>query len=405
MKNTKKQHQGSVVMMFLLALPVIITMMAVALDTGRAYISKTELQNVVDACALAAATELDGTSTQFSRAQTAGVQIANMHKVGMQKTNVAMTTADVTFSDTLDGTYGATASPARFVRCSLNETVDKLIQVPGLANSDTISAQAKAGLVPAQTPCALPMGVCSSALSTSTPVGMWIGGVVGGNGTNGNNNSKPGSLGSTACNGTNGPNCTCNGGSCFRWAHFGTGSGGASALQNLLTGDNTCNINLNGQTVTEQPGSASSPYDEYNTRFGVNKNNGVINVDFTGYAYTSPVSGGRYPDYLTRKASYTKYQNANLQGGYNNIITPTASNAKSRRVGVAPILNCAGTTTNATDWVCVLMVNPITSAGGSANRTLYLEYLGKASTGACSSMSMAGGSATATGSTVSALVQ
>lgn len=379
MKKTKKQHQGSIVFMFLLALPVIITMMAIALDTGHAYIAKTELQNAVDSCALAAANELDGTSTQISRAQQAGILTANMHKVGMQSTAVAMTTAGVTFSDTLSGAYSGSPSTANYVKCSLSQSVNKLIQVPGLSASDTISAQAIAGQVPAQKPCILPIGVCSNASAiTSNTVGAWISGTVGSNIT---------------CSGNSG---------CFRWVVYNGATANASNLQNLLTGNNTCNVNLSGQSVTEFAGSAASPYDEYNTRFGVQKGSNTVNPDLTGYGYTPttfPAASSAYSDYVSKKANLTKYQGS--LPGY-TVIQPTVSNAKPRRVGIVPVIPCSGGTSSATSWRCVLMLNPIASQ--PANRTLYLEYLGSANSGACAEMLMAG-SGSSSGPTVSALVQ
>ena len=49
-----RQH-GSVVIFFLIMLPVLLATMGIALDLGKFFIVKSELQNAADACALAAA--------------------------------------------------------------------------------------------------------------------------------------------------------------------------------------------------------------------------------------------------------------------------------------------------------------------------------------------------------------
>lgn len=61
-------ESGAVVIMFLFTLPVIIGLCALALELSQVYNRKMEMQNVADTAALAAAYELDGTSTGISNA-------------------------------------------------------------------------------------------------------------------------------------------------------------------------------------------------------------------------------------------------------------------------------------------------------------------------------------------------
>ena len=61
------------------------------------------------------------------------------------------------------------------------------------------------------------------------------------------------------------------------------------------------------------------------------------------------------------------------------------TNGADRRLGIVPVVNCAGFATGTTapvqSWACVLMLHPINnSAGGSGTGAtrMYLEYLGAA---------------------------
>jgi len=381
-------------------------MIALALDTGQLFIVKTELQNAVDACAISAGQELNGTSAQFNSAQAAGILAGTAHKVGLQKVAVTMANnSSVTFAQNLNdpaGSYitaatgsalsNANSATYNYVKCSATRAVTKLLNVPGLGASDSLTAQAIASRVPIQSPCVLPIGVCSNANAiTNNTVGAWISGEVGKN---------------DPCIGN---------ANCYKWVVYNGAVPNASNLQNLLTGNNSCGITLTGQSVTEFSGAAASPYDEYNTRFGVQKGTNPVNPDFTGYGYTpatyapaaayTPANSlfaiNAYNNsYVTKKTALEKYQdNPNLPGY--TIVQPTFTNAKARRIGVVPVIPCTGVTSNVSNWACVLMLNPIASGGG--NKTLYLEYLGSSSTGACTEIGYAGGSGS--GPTVSALVQ
>lgn len=405
-KQTLKQ-KGAVIILFIMALPFLLGMMALALDTGNLFIVKTELQNAVDACALSAGAELDGTSAQFNRAQEAGRLAGVAHKVNLQKVAVAIpNNSGVMFAQNLNDAAGsyitastgsalsnANAATYKFVKCTATSSINKLVNVPGLSNSDSISAQAIASRLATQTPCVLPIGVCSNANAvTNNTVGAWISGEVG------KNDPCVGNV------------------DCYKWVVYGSTTPNASNLANLLTGNNTCGINLAGQSVTEFSGAAASPYDEYNTRFGVQKGTNPVNPDFTGYGYTpstgatpyapaatySPANSlfaiNAYNDYVGRRTNLTQYQGS--LPGY-TVEQPTVANATARRIGIVPVIPCTGGTSTISNYVCVMMLNPIAAGGG--NKTLYLEYLGSSSAGSCTQIGYAGGGGT--GPTVSALVQ
>ncbi len=402
------RQSGFVIIVFVVVLPILLGMIAIALDTGNLFIVKTELQNSVDACALSAGQELDGTPAQFNRAQEAGRLAGVAHKVNLQKVAVAFpNNSAITFAQNLNDSPGsyitastgtglsaANAATYRYIKCSATSTVNKLLNVPLLPNSDTIIAQAIASRLRIQSPCVLPIGVCSNANAiVNNTVGAWISGEIG------KNDPCVGNV------------------NCYKWVVYNGAAANASNLANLLTGNNSCGINLAGQSVTEFSGAAASPYDEYNTRFGVQKGTNPVNPDFTGYGYTpatyAPAAAyntsipastlfaiNAYSNYTTKETALAQYQNNPNLPGYTTI-QPTPANATARRIGIVPVIPCTGGTSTVTNYMCVLMLNPIASGGG--NKRLYLEYLGTSSAGACTQIGLAGGGGP--GPTVSALVQ
>ena len=399
-RPTSKPKQTGLVFIFYLAmLPFMLGLIALAFDAGQLFIVKTELQNAADACAISAGQELNGRSAQFNAAQAAGILAGNAHNVNLQKVPVGMANdSAVTFATGLNASYvTAGSNPSNpetynYVKCSATSTVTKLLNIPGLGATDTITAQAIASRVPIQSPCVLPIGVCSNANAiTTNTVGAWISGVIGKN---------------DPCVGN---------ANCYKWVVY-NGAPNASNLAKLLTGNNSCSITLTGQSVTEFSGASASPYDEYNTRLGVQKGTNPVNPDFTGYGYTPPTGAtpyapaaayaatnslfaiNAYGDYVTRKTALTQYQGS--LPGYTKV-QPTVSNATARRIGVVPVIPCTGGTSSVTNWACVLILNPI--ASGAGNKTLYLEYLGSSSAGACTEIGYAGGGGA--GPTASALVQ
>jgi Flp pilus assembly protein TadG len=80
--------------------------LGLVIDVGRLFVTKTELQSALDACALAAAAELrPGVSppdTQaVNRAVSAALTTANRNKVVFQANSAAISAADIYFSDRL----------------------------------------------------------------------------------------------------------------------------------------------------------------------------------------------------------------------------------------------------------------------------------------------------------------
>src|SRR5688500_10076029 len=126
-----RKEGGAVGIIVALSMVVLVGFVGLALDLGKLYIAKSELQNSADACALAAVRELGGANTnQLALAEAAGIAAGTRHDVLFQVEAVALDVDDsVTFSQTLEGVYQPKAgvSPseallARYVRCTVERT-------------------------------------------------------------------------------------------------------------------------------------------------------------------------------------------------------------------------------------------------------------------------------------------
>lgn len=382
--NTTRQH-GAVMIFFLIMLPVLIATMGIALDVGKFFIVKSELQNSADACALAAAYELDGTPTQFTRAETAGLNLAAKNNAYFQQGAVAGTT--VQFSTTANGGYvsaGAAPAGAGFVRCNVSQpnVPNWFIQLVGIGNQ-TIPATAVASNVPGQSTCALPIGLCNAP--PSTPVGTWLEGV------------QPSGSGVSGF---------------FRWIDFEPPAGGASELSGLLSGANTCTISsTNPNLPIAGYGVVASADKHYNTRFGIRAGGTPSDSipDYSGYAYLPanwPSKFNAYPDFVANRrpinAAYQGLSDISLAGSPTILnSTQLAAQGSNRRVAVAPVIDCGTETFQR--WACVFLLHPMSTSGPAP--AMFLEYLGDADDiGPCKSFEFAG-PANGAGPKVSALVQ
>lgn len=396
-----------------LTIVVLLGFLGLALDTGRLYVAKTELQNSADACALAAAQALTG-ATELAVGEAAGITTGLRHRVLFQDENIQLAEdANVTFSNSLNGGFvtkdGILPANARFVRCDVQrEQIPSWIMHvmnlhPGGSIAPvTVRASAVASRVAAQTNCALPVAICSAA-ATGATVGTWLEGAIG---PSGGQNAGAGGL-------------TGN----FKWVDFTPPAGGASELGNMLTGPGTCNLPSSGAEVG-QPGNVASAANDWNSRFGiyqgsVNPDNAV--PDYTGYAYTEinwPSRFNAYGDFTNRRSTNAAYQGNDATGlnTRGSISAPSflAENGADRRLAIAPIVDCGGFVSGSTapviNWACVLMLHPINNnaggAAGTGSTRMYLEYRGlsSAALSPCASLGVPGNGSSA-GPQVPVLVQ
>ena len=137
---TPRKMRGAVVILFGLMLVVLLGFAGLAIDLGRFFIVRAELQNAMDACALAAASQLrpgQSDPNTLTRAvdygrvfTTGGVPSASLptfpqdairNKVNFQSAVVDIQSSHITFSATLGGTYqtAGVANPvsAKYAKC------------------------------------------------------------------------------------------------------------------------------------------------------------------------------------------------------------------------------------------------------------------------------------------------
>ena len=84
------QHQrGAVAVIVAFCLTLLVGMLGLVLDLGHLYIAKTELQNAMDAAALAGAKELTGTLAGVVKAKSAACELAGDNKYDLNSIKVA----------------------------------------------------------------------------------------------------------------------------------------------------------------------------------------------------------------------------------------------------------------------------------------------------------------------------
>jgi Flp pilus assembly protein TadG len=386
----RRRQGGAVLVLVALAMIALIGFVGLALDLGKLYVTKSELQNSADACALAAARDLDGI-TPLSVSEAAGIGAGHINLALFQTAPVSMTvdntmTVDnnVKYATSYSGPFqdkqGVTARTLpqyTYVQCTTSVTgiatwlVQVLNLLPGVnLGPSSVSARAVGTNGHAQATCAIPIFICDPSKFTpasSYSIGQWL--VGKGDTTTGTYNQ--GEFGWANLN-DNGPNA-CNGKPC---------------LSNQLTGA-TCNVPTIGQQIGAN-GIIASLNDAYNTRFGI-QGNGANPVtgqsDFTGYAYTTSnwTTGSAFSDFLTKRSSRTPYQgDSQVAPGFktggqvgSSYVYQTGGD---RRLTIAPMVDCNSVSSSAgatvTNWACILMLDPM-QQGGHID-SVHFEYRGLA---------------------------
>ncbi len=154
-------EQGTILTLWAVVLGVVLGIVALSFDLGRASITRSELQSFADNVALAAAGELDGNPDAITRAVAAAALIADSHSYGNTDRGLAGPSdyalsyfAALPASDSTALT-GATTDPAEaaFVRVTVTPTTVQstfgaaFAALTGHANRNyTLSATAVAGL-------------------------------------------------------------------------------------------------------------------------------------------------------------------------------------------------------------------------------------------------------------------
>jgi Flp pilus assembly protein TadG len=282
-----QRQRGAVILTVCMALLFLLGFMGIAVDLGRLFIVRSELQTAMDSCALAAAQELDGVgavidgvSDSISRARSAGITAGNLNRVNLQSPDWSgqgqVTAADMTF---MNATFATTTTPsaARYVECRHQQPNIKmfLLQAMGAFAGDATAFPANRNVVAraiatrgsSQTTCPLPLALKPKAGTATFAIGEWITLLMG-----------PGAA-------TNGQ---------IGWANL-DGSSSANETVNEMNGH--CGTRVGDQLGT--PGVQANVVDVWNERFGIYKttvDESTHRPDMTGYAYTDhnwppPVGG------------------------------------------------------------------------------------------------------------------
>jgi Putative Flp pilus-assembly TadE/G-like len=404
------------------ALLFLLGFMAIALDFGHMFVVKDELQTSMDACALAAAQELDGAGDAITRATNAGTTAGNLNNVNFQSATWSgkgkIVAANITFKD---AAYGATAVPAnaRYAQCqhSQNGVQMWLFQAmgaftgsadPAFSSTKNVGALAVATRASAQSTCPVPLAIKPKAGGVAPnygyQVGEWVNMI-------GHSNASNGEMG---------------------WYNL-DGSNSASETKNELAEPSRCGTKV-GDTLGT-PGAQTTVDSPWNYRFGIYKNAdydpSINHPDYTGYAYTSKNWTNAVPqnafsgtkaagsdataaNFLTKRLAFASYDDTgtSINGGdaitglntnsFKKLATPLAGGQHnqygySRRLVTVPVINAAN---SVTDYVCMFMLQPL--SGPTA--TVQLEFRGNAGnvSSPCTTSGLAGGTA---GPKVPVLVQ
>ena len=405
-RASRDTQGGAVAIVVAIALIAMVGIVGLALDLGKLYVARAELQNAADACALAAVHSLNGATTrQLEIAEAAGLTTALRHKVQFQNNTVSLRqNASIEFAENAEEEWLSKNELQsgdnrillmRRARCTINETgietwfIHVLNALPGVAiGTQQVAASAVASLLSSQTTCAIPVAICAEQLTANPQVGQWIRGV----------NSPS-------------DDSTSN----FRWVDLNLSSKNNSTrdMADMLSGNGACELPVTGMEVGSS-GARLGLSNEWNTRFGIYQGGAYSaeknSPDLSGYAYTSVTwpanpNGSRsnaFPDFISKRSLNTPYQGDSLAG----LKTGSGPGLKAslvdygslRRVAPAPVVSCnefqKGTKKAPIQyWACMFMLHPINrgAGGGSGNGNgkntkppandeyMYLEYRGKAS--------------------------
>ena len=402
MRTTISRHKqaGAVIITTALVLLFLLGFMAFALDFGKLFVVKSELQTAMDSCALAAAAELDTNAGARARARNAGALAGNNNRVVFQSPtwsgqgNINQN-LDISFRNAayLEATSDA---DARYAICQHTQPAVQMWLMRSMAafSGDTATypaqqnvwALAVASRASSQTTCPVPVGLRPKPGSTGPNWGFapgeWVrvlmqqGAVPGGE---------------------------------IGWMNL-DGSSSAAETEREMNG--YCNVRVGQQLGT--PGVQSSIADAWNSRFGIYKNNSGPDQlnrtpDFTGYSYTQtnwPTRQNAYADFVQKRAAFAACApSGRVRGGnscesitglslnsFQNLATAGPGGqhqlyGSNRRVVPVPVVN--GSTL--VDYACMLMLQPMTIPMSN----IYMEFLGNAAqpNSPCTTSGIPGGSA------------
>lgn len=400
-RNKLHRQGGAVIVTAALVLLFLLGFMGFALDFGKLFVVKSELQTAMDSCALAAAQELDGTASAITRAQEAGATAGNLNAVNFQSPTWSgqgkIVAADISFRN---ANYISTtnAVEARYVQCAHLQPAVQMWLLRSMAAfsgnttsyplTQNVMASAVATRASAQSTCPLPVGLRPRAGGVAPNYGFapgeWVLMLMA------QNASAGGEIG---------------------WMNL-DGSNNAAETEREMNG--FCGVTVGDELGT--PGVQTSIADAWNSRFGIYKNSSgpeepYRNPDFTGYTYTGtnwPTRQNAYPDFVLKRQAYAACgSNGRVRGGagscesstglslnsFQDLATPGPTGehhryGSNRRIVTVPVVNASN---RVVDYACMLMLQPMTIPMSN----IYLEFIGNAAAvgSPCTTSGLPGGTA------------
>lgn len=402
-----QRQRGAVAVLTGILIALLVGFGALVVDLGRLYVFKTELQNAMDACALAASGALTGTNDPgiFNVARARGLamldasrrnideQARDASMVHFQRDRLDLARVAVEFSESMGGPWSTGGNPAatKYARCSYDDTgiplllaralnVFRAADAPPRTDAE-VAAYAVARLAPGQSACAMPVAMCKAGPAPS--FGLVPGKRYTAVQQTGQNQYGTGNFG---------------------WLDFTPPNGGASELADLILGEGSCSI-APGTQVGAQ-GQINSLQQAWNTRFGVYSPGSQYTAakappDYTGYSY--PSGDNNYPLYMARAATRAPFQGS---AGNSTILNSTqhAELGKSRRIVVTTVVDCStwnsgngSAQPQVEGFACALMLSPVQTGGNPWSQVapeIAIEHLGMANEpgSPCATSGLPGGS-------------
>ena len=439
----RRQH-GAVIVTTCLMLMLMLGFIGLALDFGRAFVIKSELQTAMDSCALSAAQELDGASDSIGRATQAGLAAGNSNHIQFQSTSWGgdgkVSSDDISFLDT---NYAATTVPAsaKYAKClHTHPNVSMwLMSALGFFFTDAttypatrdVGAFAVATRATAQSTCPIPVVLRPKPGHEGDPAGSdygfapgdWVTVMM-----------TPGGFGPGQAG----------------WANL---DGSTSANETVKEMNGKCGVRTDDPIGT--PGQQANVTDVWNYRFGIYKNNSSPGQygtpgsstdfnerpDYSGYSYTghnwkdaSGVSRNAWSgdksvygrdvtadNFVAKRAAFASCDDTGTQmrGGasscegitglslnsFTKLATPGVGASgghyqygADRRIVLVPVTS---DTSRIKDFVCMLLLQPLSIPAAAS---VQVEFIGNAGEpgSPCTSNGLPGGSA---GPLVPVLVQ
>jgi hypothetical protein len=404
-----RRQRGAVIVTVCLALLFLLGFIGIAVDLGRLFIVRSELQTAMDSCALAAAQELDGMGDSIVRATSAGLTTGNLNAVNLQSPNWSgqgqITSADLIFHA---ADYSITTDPvqARYAECVHTQPNIATWLLPSMnafaagsaSMPNGVLARAVATRGSAQSTCPLPLALRPKTGSAGPDygfqIGEWITVVWDQSAFTG------GQIG---------------------WMSLIPGQSGESAIENQLNG--FCGTKLTDTLTPSDSGAKQALAEAWNYRFGLYKSTTLPDFsvdpykrpDLTGYAYGAnwaaanppavPNVYNAYDDFVGKRAAHVACAGSVAAcssagpwtlNGYKSIAAsgdgPRSHGAygTNRRLVVTPVVSDSNKVIN---FACLLILEPH-YAGGSA-QPIHLEYRGNAGalTSPCTIHGIPGGAA------------